>query len=106
MKKLISILLAVVIIATVFVGCGKAKQKETETASPMADVQAMAEYAEMLEAEGNAEAAAQVWSMIPDAADEAAREELRNEAESSNEMQAFENMGEANDIINSIKGGK
>ena len=106
MKKMISILLAVVIIATVFVGCGKAKQKETETAAPMADVQAMVEYAEQLEAEGNTEAAAQVWALIPGAADESAREELRNEAEGSNEMQAFESMGNANGIINSLKGGK
>lgn len=107
MKKLISILLAVVLLATVFVGCGKEKQKgsETETVSSMADVQAMIEYAETLEEQGNKEAAAQVWAMIPDAADESAREEIRNSAEGSDEMQALESVSEANDLINSLKGG-
>ena len=108
MKKLISILLAVVLLATVFAGCGKDKQKESESSAigSMADVQAMIEYAEMLEEQGNKEAAAQVWAMIPDAADESAREELRGEAEGSNEMQALENVSEANNLINSLKGGK
>ena len=107
MKKVISILLAVVLLATVFAGCGKDKQKGSESSAigSMADVNAMIEYAQMLEEQGNKEAAAQVWAMIPDAADESAREELREEAEGSNEMQALENVSEANNLINSLKGG-
>ena len=107
MKKVISILLAIVLVGTVFAGCGKEKQKgsKTETVSSMVDVQAMIEYAETLEEQGNKEAAAQVWAMIPDAADESAREEIRNSAEGSDEMQALESVSEANDLINSLKGG-
>jgi hypothetical protein len=105
MKKLISILLAVILIAAMFAGC-KGKKATVSDYSGMENVQAMIEYAQMLEEQGNKEAAAQVWAMIPDAADESAREELRNEAEGSNEMQAFESMGNANGIINSLKGGK
>ena len=107
MKKVISILLAVVLLATVFAGCGKDKQKGSESSAigSMADVHAMIEYAQMLEEQGNKEAAAQVWAMIPDAADESAREEIRNSAEGSDEMQALESVSEANDLINSLKGG-
>jgi PBP1b-binding outer membrane lipoprotein LpoB len=74
MKKLISILLAVILIAAMFAGC-KGKKATVSDYSGMENVQAMIEYAQMLEEQGNKEAAAQVWAMIPDAADESARED-------------------------------
>lgn len=102
MKKLISILLAAVIIATVFVGCGKGKDKEAETVPASANVQEMLEFAMELEESGQHEAAARVYQMIPDAALEAAAEEGQELADSMPEKQAVDSADEARDLLNDM----
>jgi thioredoxin-like negative regulator of GroEL len=100
MKKTISILLAVVLLATVFAGC-KSKKSESDF-SAMQNVQAMLEYAEELEANGQHEAAAQIYAMLPDAANEAAAEEGQKLIESDPNVRIAKGADEARDILNDV----
>ena len=104
MKKVISILLAVAMLVTVFAGCGKDKQKGSESSAigSMADVQAMVDYAEQLEAEGNTDAAAAVWALIPETAEREAAQAAQNAIEDNSQAQAYGAMSEAQDLASAM----
>jgi len=101
MKKTISILLAVVLLATVFAGCSKSNKAEV-TAENMQNVQAMVDYAEQLEAEGNTDAAAAVWALIPGAAEKEAAQAAQNAIEDNSQAQAYGAMSEAQDLASAM----
>jgi len=102
MKKIISILLAVVIIATVFIGCGKSKSQNAEVSVPTENVQAMLEFAMELEESGQHEAAAQIYAMLPDAANEAAAAEGEALIESDPNVRIAKGADEARDMLNDV----
>jgi len=101
MKKFVSILLAVVLLATVFAGCSKSNKAEV-TAENMQNVQAMVDYAEQLEAEGNTDAAAAVWALIPGAAEKEAAQAAQNAIEDNSQAQAYGAMSEAQDLASAM----
>ena len=100
MKKLISVLLAVILIAAMFAGC-KGKKAEV-TAENMQNVQAMIDYAEQLESEGNTDAAAAVWALIPEAAEREAAQAAQNAIEDNSQAQAYGAMSEAQDLASAM----
>ena len=102
MKKTISILLAVVLLATVFAGCGKAKKAEVSDYAGMANAQQIAEYARKLEAEGNTDAAAAVWALIPESAEREAAQAAQNAIEDNSQAQAYGAMSEAQDLASAM----
>jgi PBP1b-binding outer membrane lipoprotein LpoB len=102
MKKIISILLAVVIIATVFIGCGKSKSQNAEVSVSAENAQEMLEFAMELEKSGQHEAAASIYQMIPDATLEAAAEEGQELIDSMPEKQAIDSADEARDMLNDM----
>lgn len=102
MKKIISILLAVVIIATVFIGCGKSNGKNAEVSVSAENAQEMLEFAMELEKSGQHEAAARIYQMIPDAALEAAAEEGQEIIDSMPEKKVIDGADEARDMLNDI----
>ena len=65
---------------------------------------AMIEYAEELEANGNYAAAAQIYSMIPDTAQEAAKGEAKKIIDDTPEKRFADDLGEAREIINDVNG--
>ena len=101
MKKVFTVLIAVLLVAAVFVGCSKSNKAEV-TAENMQNVQAMLEYAEELEANGQHEAAAQIYAMLPDAANEAAAAEGEELIESDPDVRIAKGADEARDILNDV----
>ena len=106
MKKVVAILL-VLVLAVAFCACGKKNKADVEGAQavePMQNVQAMMDYAQMLEEQGNHDAAAKVWALIPEAAEQSAREEVIDDAENNDELRALEQLSEANAYAQAAKG--
>ena len=101
MKKVFTVLIAVLLVALVFVGCSKSNKAEV-TAENMQNVQAMVDYAEQLEAEGNTDAAAAVWALIPDAAEREAAQAAQNAIEDNSQAQAYGAMSEAQDLASAM----
>ena len=102
MKRIISILLAVVLLATVFAGCGKSKSQNAEVSVPTENVQEMLEFAMELEENGQHEAAARIYQMIPDATLEGAAEEGQEIIDSMPEKQVIDGADEARDMLNDM----
>ena len=63
---------------------------------------AMLEYARQLEESGNHDAAAQIYSMLPDAVKEGAAEEGKKVVDDSTEKEIIDGPGKARDILNDI----
>ena len=63
---------------------------------------AMLEYARQLEESGNHDAAAQIYSMLPDAVKEGAAEEGKKVVDDSTEKEIIDGPGRARDILNDI----
>ena len=91
-----------------FRGSGNDTSSGNESASynSMQNVEAIKAYAERLEDEGNYEAAAQVWALLPAAAEAAAVEDAKKAIEDTPEMQAYKAMKESRDIASAMQGGK
>ena len=63
---------------------------------------AMLEYARQLEESGNHDAAAQIYSMLPDAVKEGSAEEGKKVVDDSTEKEIIDGPGRARDILNDI----
>ena len=70
------------------------------------EYEALLNYADRLEEAGNAEAAALVRSKIPQAAAGEAREKIEEYMQNNEQFQMFENMEDAIEIADALKGGK
>lgn len=66
------------------------------------NLSAMLDYAKRLEENGNYDAAAQIYSMIPDRAKDAANNEAKKIIENTPEKQVIDRIGEAREIINDV----
>ena len=85
---------------------GQVISSESASYNSMQNVEAITAYAERLEDEGNYEAAAQVWALLPAAAEDAAVEDAKKAIEDTPEMQAYKAMKESRDIASAMQGGK
>ena len=65
---------------------------------------AMLEYARQLEADGNSDAAAQIYSMLPDSVVKAAEEEAKKAVDKSPEKKVMDGVDDARDILNNVDG--
>ena len=66
------------------------------------NLSALLDYAKRLEENGNYDAAAQIYSMIPDRAKDAANNEAKKIIENTPEKQVIDRIGEAREIINDV----
>ena len=80
----------------------KSNSKYDEVNISEENLAAMLDYAKELEANGNAAAAAQIYSMIPDSAMDAAKGEANRVIDSTSEKKMIDSIGEARDILNDI----
>ena len=92
-------------VAAMFAGC-KGKKATVSDYSGMENVHAMVEYAEQLEAEGNTDAAAAVWALIPETAEKAAQADAQKAIEDNSQAQAYGAMGEAQDLASAMQNEK
>ena len=105
---IIGIAAAVVLIGafllTAFVAPGFLKPKKAEPSlTPSSEnALAMLEYARQLEENGNYDAAAQIYSMLPNAVLDGAAEESKKLADESPEKKIIDGAGDARDILNDI----
>lgn len=110
--KRITALGVAVLLMTVLCACrikdGEDTSSETESVSysGMQNVEAIIAYAERLEAEGDYEAAAQVWALLPASAQDAAAEDAWKTAEDSPQIRAYQMMKEARDIVSAMQNGE
>ena len=89
---------------TAFVAPGFLKPKKAEPSlTPSSEnALAMLEYARQLEENGNYDAAAQIYSMLPNAVLDGAAEESKKLADESPEKKIIDGAGDARDILNDI----
>ena len=105
---IIGIAAAVVLIGafllTAFVAPGFLKPKKAEPSlTPSSEnALAMLEYARQLEENGNYDAAAQIYSMLPNAVLDGAAEESKKLADESPEKKIIDGAGDVRDILNDI----
>lgn len=109
MKKVISIMLAVLMLFALC-ACGSKdggnKAGRPTTYDGKNEYEALLNYADRLEEAGNAEAAALVRARIPQAAAGEAREKIEEYMQNNEQFQMFENMEDAIEIADALKGGK
>lgn len=109
MKKVVAIILAVLML---FALCacdskdGGNKAGRPTTYDGKNEYEALLNYADRLEEAGNAEAAALVRARIPQAAAGEAREKIEEYMQNNEQFQMFENMEDAIEIADALKGGK
>ncbi|MBQ9376047.1 MAG: hypothetical protein IJU04_06925 [Ruminococcus sp.] len=72
----------------------------------MKNIQAMIDYAQRLEKEGNEDAATQVWALIPKAAEKAAKEQAKQDIENRDDMKILGQIHEATELADDLGGGK
>ena len=109
MKKVVAIILAV-LMSLALCACGS-KNGGNKDGRPTDydgknEFEALLDYADRLEEAGNAEAAALVRSKIPQAAAGEAREKIEEYMQNDEQFQMFENMEDAMEIADALKGGK
>ena len=109
MKFLLCALLAISILVSLC-ACG-AKNGGNKDGRPTAydgknEFEALLDYADRLEEAGNAEAAALVRSKIPQAAAGEARKKIEENMQNNEQFQMFENIEDAIEIADALKGGK
>ena len=107
MKKVVAIILAVLMLFALC-ACGS-KDGENKAGRPTTydgknEYEALLNYADRLEEAGNAEAAALVRSKIPQAAAGEAREKIEEYMQNNEQFQMFENMEDAIEIADALKG--
>ena len=110
----IIILLVVVIGAVCFFGFrdgGWFKGKDNPQSNPttneeQSNFEALLDYANRLEAAGNEEAAAKVRALIPEAAAGEARQKAYEQQEENSDLQLMEDIEDAIEAYNLVKGGK
>lgn len=109
MKKVVAIILAVLMLFALC-ACGSKdggnKAGRPTTYDGKNEYEALLNYADRLEEAGNAEAAALVRSKIPQAAAGEAREKIEEYMQNNEQFQMFENMEDAIEIADALKGGK
>lgn len=109
MKKVVAIILAVLMLFALC-ACGSKdggnKAGRPTTYDGKNEYEALLNYANRLEEAGNAEAAALVRSKIPQAAAGEAREKIEEYMQNNEQFQMFENMEDAIEIADALKGGK
>ena len=109
MKKVVAIILAVLMLFALC-ACGSKdggnKAGRPTTYDGKNEYEALLNYANRLEEAGNAEAAALVRSKIPQAAAGEAREKTEEYMQNNEQFQMFENMEDAIEIADALKGGK
>ena len=109
MKKVVAIILAVLMLFALC-ACGSKgggnKAGRPTTYDGKNEYEALLNYANRLEEAGNAEAAALVRSKIPQAAAGEAREKIEEYMQNNEQFQMFENMEDAIEISDALKGGK
>lgn len=109
MKKVVAIILAVLMLFALC-ACGSKdagnKAGRPTTYDGKNEYEALLNYADRLEESGNAEAAALVRSKIPQAAAGEAREKIEEYMQNNEQFQMFENMEDAIEIADALKGGK
>ena len=109
MKKVVAIILAVLMLFALC-ACGS-KDGGNKAGRPTAydgknEFEALLDYADRLEEAGNAEAAALVRSKIPQAAAGEARKKIEEYMQNNEQFQMFENIEDAIEIADALKGGK
>lgn len=109
MKKVVAIMLAVLMLFALC-ACGSKdggnKAGRPTTYDGKNEYEALLNYADRLEEAGNAEAAALVRARIPQAAAGEAREKIEEYMQNNEQFQMFENMEDAIEIADALKGGK
>jgi len=109
MKKVVAIILAVLMLFALC-ACGSKdggnKAGRPTTYDGKNEYEALLNYANRLEEAGNAEAAALVRARIPQAAAGEAREKIEEYMQNNEQFQMFENMEDAIEIADALKGGK
>lgn len=109
MKKVVAIMLAVLMLFALC-ACGSKdggnKAGRPTTYDGKNEYEALLNYANRLEEAGNAEAAALVRARIPQAAAGEAREKIEEYMQNNEQFQMFENMEDAIEIADALKGGK
>ena len=109
MKKVVAIILAVLMLFALC-ACGSEdegnKAGRPTTYDGKNEFEALLDYADRLEEAGNAEAAALVRSKIPQAAAGEAREKIEEYMQNNEQFQLFENMEDAIEIADALRGGK
>ncbi len=109
MKKVVAIILAVLMLFALCACGSKAggnKAGRPTTYDGKNEYEALLNYANRLEEAGNAEAAALVRARIPQAAAGEAREKIEEYMQNNEQFQMFENMEDAIEIADALKGGK
>lgn len=98
-----SVVLIGTFLITAFVAPGFLKAKKQQSLTPSSDhAAAMLEFARELEASGNYDAAAQIYSMLPDVAEAGAAEEAKRIVDDSPEKKILDGAGDARDVLNDI----
>lgn len=109
MKKIISIMLAV-LMSLALCACGSKdggnKAGRPTTYDGKNEYEALLNYANRLEEAGNAEAAALVRSKIPQAAAGEANERIEKYMQNNENLQTAENIVDAIEIFDALKGDK
>ncbi|MBQ7485623.1 MAG: hypothetical protein IJT78_03235 [Oscillospiraceae bacterium] len=106
--KLIALLLAALMLAALCACGGKGGDQASRPTAydGKNEYEALLDYADRLEEAGNAEAAALVRARIPQAAAGEAREKIEEYMHNDEQFQMFENMEDAMEIADALKGDK
>ena len=101
----VAVILVAVFIVTAFFAPGflvKTKKSQDTVISDSKNAVAMLEYARQLEEDGNYDAAAQIYSMLPDSVIKGAEEEAYKVVDDSPEKRIIDGVDEARDILNDV----
>ena len=101
----IAVVLIGAFVVTAFFAPGflvKPQKNQNTVTTSSENALAMLEYARQLEESGNHDAAAQIYSMLPDAVKEGAAEEGKKVVDDSTEKEIIDGPGRARDILNDI----
>ena len=101
----IAVVLIGAFVVTAFFAPGflvKPQKNQNTVTTSSENALAMLEYTRQLEDSGNHDAAAQIYSMLPDAVKEGAAEEGKKVVDDSTEKEIIDGPGRARDILNDI----